>query len=310
MIELFGIIAVVVGVGPDTQLELHRCADAKAQNPALLAVVAVVSSLIREFGLRSELRRTQFQDAKSIDSRNVFRPSNAVTGIISTEAIDDNRPVCVQPIFVLSPWRELSNMSGNFSQLITRQDEWRKVIAESKEHHDVLIAPTIIDRHTQARELMHVLEWSRHRAPWADYIVSANTSMRMHWARMIELFPPPVPQNILRQKLWMLGSSSSSIDALFFNESLNGVWRQCGDVGVAAFSRDLVRKITDISLAAQLLYALRYPLQMHQARCKHRTLGSTRMPAGVLARIHLTPAMFGRITGCPCPHKKYPSQAE
>ena len=264
IIVLLGAIAVAKVVDPSITLELSRCSDAKAADPALLAVLAVVSSSAREFGLRSELRQTQFQQARSLDSRTIFRPSDILTGVVSRRTRKDRRSVCVQPIFVLSPWVELRHDRSK----ILRQDDWRELGIESKRHQDLLIAPTIIDSHTRARELMHVLEWARQTASWADYVFSIDTGVRIKWSRMIELFPPPVPQKPVGHALWQLGSNIPSIDALFFKDPRVGQWRQCADVGVSAFSRDLVHQITRALFASQILYAVRHPFQMHKARCK------------------------------------------
>ena len=154
---------------------------------------------------------------------------------------------------------------------IIQQDEWYKIVNESEVYHDVLIAPTIIDHQTGARELMHVLEWSRQTAPWADYVVSTHTSMRIHWARMIEIFPPPVSQGHLRHALWYFGSSVRNQDALFFKDArIDGMWRECADVRVAAFSRNLIRHMTSISFATQIYFALNHPFRMfpEKERCK------------------------------------------
>ena len=267
MIALFRMLALVVGAGLDTKIEMRRCADAKSQNPALLSVVAIVSSFTREFDLRAKLRQSQFEHARSINSRTVFRPVVMAAGAISRETRDDSRPVCVQPVFVLSPWHELIKPGAKWSELI-RQDEWKKLTAESKEHQDVLIAPTIIDAETRARELMHVLEWSRYTVPWADYIVSVNTSVHIHWPRMIELFPPPAPQNHLSRKLWHLGTSDSGKDALFFKDPRDDEPQECAHMSVAAFSRDLVRQMTSMPFSTQILYALSHPFSMYRARCQ------------------------------------------
>jgi len=269
-------VALAIGVGPDTKIELRRCADAKAQNPELLAVVVIVSSHAREFTARTKLRQTQFQKAQSLHSRALFRPSKKSTGVISLETTRDSRPVCVQPIFVLSPWLEIR---GTRSKII-RQDEWRKIIAESKEHHDVLIAPTITDSHTRGRELMHVLEWSRQTAPWADYIVSSKSRVSINWPRMIEIFPPPTPRKRSSHALWLLANSAPSTDPLFWRDPHVSSWRQCADLGAAAFSRDLVREMTGMSFATQILHALRHPLRI---RCKLGTLDETRMLGRLLA---------------------------
>ena len=257
--------AVIMGAGAGIQIDLNRCADAKARNPSLLAVVAVVSSRARDFNSRSKLRQNEFKDALTLNSRTIFRPSVMPEGTLSGQIRGDSRPVCVQPLFVLSPWLELRG--ADFKQAVT-QDEWRKIIAESKKYQDVLIAPAIIDARTRARELMHVLEWSHQTVPWADYVVSIDTSVRVDWARMIELFPPPVPQTRLSYALWQLGTSDLSINALFFKDPRDKTWKQCADVSVSAFSRDLVRHMTGISFATQIFHALRHPFRMHQARCK------------------------------------------
>ena len=269
------LIMVACAVGAGIKLELRRCADAKEQNPALLAIVAFVSSVAIEFDVRSQLRQTEFRDARLLDSRKVFRTSAMPAGTLTTQTRDDARPVCVQPVFVLSPWKELlkhHDFKPDFDwEKIVRKDEWQKIAAESEKHKDILIAPTMTDSRTRSRELMHVLEWSRQTVPWADYIVNVNTNVHIHWPRMIELFPPPVPRASSGRTLWQLGSSDSSMDALFFKDpsAKNNVnmWRQCADVVVAGFSRDLVRQITGIPFATQIIYSLRHPLRIYRARC-------------------------------------------
>ena len=247
-----------VAFGAGIKLESSRCAEAKEQNPALLAVVVVVSSSATEFGIRSQLRKTQFRDAHLLISRAVFRGSSNR---------QDKRPVCVDHIFILSPWTDLRNIDNGQHQVV-RQDEWNKIIAESEEHRDILISPTIVDARTRARELMQVLEWSRQTAPWADYTVSTDTSVHLRWPQMIEVFPPPVPRDHLAYMLWQLGSDNPTIDALFFKDPRVDTWRKCADVKVAAFSRDLVHQITGIAVGQQIVYALRRPLRMYRARCK------------------------------------------
>ena len=304
-----GTMMVIMGMGVGVELKLLRCEDDKIQNPDLLAVVVVVSSHAREFDKRSELRRTQFKHARSLDSRTVFRPSMPPAYTFDSETIYDSRPACVQPMFVLSPWLELPKPGAPWNQVI-RQDEWRKIIAESKEHQDVLIAPTIIDSSTRARELMHVLEWSRQTVPWADYIVSVNTSVRIHWERMIEIFPPPVPYTPIKHTLWYLGSSYPSMEALLYQDPRASTWRQCADVGVAAFSRDLVREMTRMPFSTQILYALQHPFRVHKSSCK---AGTFDRPVILVRPLALNPfhrAMLGRIAQCPCPHQTYSSIAE
>ena len=265
------LIMVACAVGVGIKIELRRCADAKELNPALLSVVVIVSSLTREFDLRAQLRQTEFRDARLLDSRKVFRTSAMPAGTLTTQTRDDARPVCVQPVFVLSPWKELlkhHDLKLDFdSEKIVRKDEWQKIAAESENHKDILIAPTMTDPRTRSRELMHVLEWSRQTVPWADYIVSVNTSVHIHWPRMIELFPPPAPQNRLSRKLWHLGTSNLGKDALFFKDPRRDEPQECADTRVAAFSRDLVRQMTSIPFTTQILYALRHPFRMHKASC-------------------------------------------
>ena len=268
------LFALTMGVDLKSELHLRRCASAKEENPNLLSVLVVVSSYPREFNLRSELRRRQFQKAQMLHSRTVWRPSKSGRNN-GTQVEDDRRPVCVQPIFVLSPWVEMDGAARD--KKIIRQDEWYKIVEESETNHDVLIAPTIIDHRTGARELMHVLEWSRQTVPWADYVVSTYTGMHIHWSRMIELFPPPVSPGHLSNALWYLGSSVRSQDALFFKDARIGTWRECADVGVAAFSRDLVQHIANISFATQIDYGLHHPFRMvsHKERCKPSALNNS-----------------------------------
>ena len=176
---------------------------------------------------------------------------NSAAGAISK---DDSRPVCVQPLFVISPWVK----QGVTSRLT--QHDWRKLAAESHRHQDVLISPVMINAHTTARELMHVLEWSHKTVPWADYIVSVDSSVIIHWARMIELFPPPVPPKGSRQALWQLGRRHDHDASLFF-EGPHGTWRPCVDTKVSTFSRDLVRQMVGNPLSTQILWALRHPFR-------------------------------------------------
>ena len=255
-------------VSADTPLDLQRCAEAKAKNPAALTIVSIVLSLATEFDRRSELRQTQFKDAISLAGRTVFRPSGMPKGSTSTPVQDDKRPVCVQPIFVLSAWYELKR--EDWRSKAVRKDEWYQITAESNLHRDMLLAPTVIDPRSRAKVLMHVLEWCRQRTPWADYTMSMDINMHIHWAQMIELFPPVVPHKHSGYALWHLGGSEPGMDALFAKDPRDGSLRQCANVGVSAFSRDLVREITRMTFATQMLYALRHPFQMHRSRC---TLG-------------------------------------
>ena len=262
------LVSLVV-VARDAHFDLHRCAAAKAQNPALLSVVSIKLSLATEFDRRLELRRKEFRDAHSLSARTVFRPSAVPMGNTSRHIQTDSRPVCVQSMFVISPWHELTDEELREPKQVVSQNQWRKIIAESDSHQDMLVAPTMIDSHTRARVLMYVLEWSRHTVPWADYIVNADTNINIRWRRIIELFPPPVPQTRASHSLWHLGSSDSSIDTLFFKDPRVGTWRQCPDMsGVAAFSRDLVRQMTSMPFSTQIEYALSHPFGMHKERCK------------------------------------------
>ena len=263
-------LATAVLAAVDTPLDLQRCEKAKMQNPALLAVVSIVSSTATEFDRRSRsrLRRRQFRQAQSLDTRTVFLSSTTLTTTTSLHAQRDHRPVCVQSIFVLSPWLEYWKPGSKWSQIVP-EHEWRQIIAESNDNKDLLIAPTIIDSRTRARELMYVLEWSRHTVPWADYIVSVDTNIQIHWPRMISLFPPPVPRASSGHALWQLGSSDSSTGALFFQDVRSGTLRKCVDVAVSAFSRDLVRQMTDLPFSTQILYALRHPFRTQRTSCKH-----------------------------------------
>lgn len=263
-------VATIVAVA-ETPVDIHRCAETKARNPALLAVVSIVLSPATDFDRRHHLRRTNFRDAISLDARSIFRPSETLIGNTSTHVQQDKRPVCVQPVFVLSPWRELRGRA--WKTRAVHRDEWGQIIEESKLHRDVIIAPTMVAAtRARAQVLMHVLEWCQQAAPWADYVVSVDASVHIHWARMIELFPPPVPQTRASHALWHLGRSDSSMDALFFRDPVANTLRQCADVAVSAFSRDLVRHMTDMPFATQILHALRHPFRMYRARCKLGTL--------------------------------------
>lgn len=259
----FVLVAAVV-VGADVPLlDLDRCADAKANNPALMTVVSIVLSLATEFDRRSELRRTEFQNAISLDARTGFRPAGTLMGSTSTHLQDDNRSVCVQPLFVLSPWQQDTSDEWEWAK-IARGGDWLRIAEESKLHRDLLIAPTIIDTHNRARVLMYILEWSRQRVPWADYVLSADTSAQIHWAELIKLFPPPVAHHHASRSLWLLGrSGSSAADAIFFVDPRNKTLHECADIGLAAFSRELVRQMTSMPFASQILYAVRHPFQMY-----------------------------------------------
>ena len=256
---------VVLGMDTATTLDLRRCADAKAHNPSTLTVVSIISSVASESDRRFKLRQTDFRDARLRDARTMFRrPSmTSLMGTTRTRSRNDTRPVCVQSLFVISPWAEESDKNR-----IVRRDKWEQIIAESEEHQDILIAPTMIDSRTRARELMYVLEWFQQRTPWADYLLSAHTRVHIQWSRMIELFPPPVTRARQGHALWHLASSDLNLDSIFFKHARTGTWQQCADVSVSAFSRDLVRQMTTIPFSAQILHAWHHPFRMHRARCK------------------------------------------
>ena len=258
-------IVLMIVVADDIVIDIHRCADIKAeQKKDLLAILVFVSSGSTEFDQRSELRRTNFQDAKLLLSRDVYRPFATPTGgTISNNVLKDYRPVCVQPVFVLSPWLELRHW-----HLLVNQHQWHRISAEQKKHRDILIAPTMINHRTRARELMYVLEWVSQTAPWADYVVSIDAVVRIHWQRMIELFPPPAPQTSSSLALWNLGTSELGMEALFFEDPRDSTRRQCADMSVAAFSRDLVHQMTSMPFSTQILYALSHPFSMYRARCQ------------------------------------------
>ena len=273
-----------VASGGGAKLELSRCAQAKEQNPALLAVVVVVSSRATEFSIRSHLRETQFQDASSLHSRTVFQGSMRR---------QDKRPVCVEHIFVLSPWTGIRNSDNDqIQRQVVQQDEWRRVIAETRKYQDILISPIMVDGRTRARELMHVLEWSRQTAPWADYTVSTDTSVHLHWAHLIQVFPPPLPPDNLNHTFWHLGSDDSTVDALFFKEPRRGTWQKCANVQVAAFSRDLVLQMTGIPFEHHIMYALRQPLRMHLEDCTLGALSRTSACMGYVLSTWQSTVMF------------------
>ena len=264
IIAQFMVAIVAAANSPETiPLDLHRCANSKTQKPDLLAILVVVSSVSTQFSWRSKLRQTDFQDARSVQERHFYRPSATPIGSISNSVQKDRRPVCVQPVFVLSPWHELRHW-----HLLVNQHQWHRISAEQKKHRDILIAPTMINHRTRARELMYVLEWVSQTAPWADYVVSIDAVVRIQWQRMIELFPPPAPQTSSSRALWNLGTSELGMDALFFEDPRDKTRRQCADMSVAAFSRDLVRQMTSIPFSTQILYALSHPFSMYRARCQ------------------------------------------
>ena len=276
IISFVGTIAAATFTG--AKINLRRCADAKIQNHDVMAIVVVVSSIAHDFSQRSELRQKDFRDAKLLSSRTVFRPMNSAAGAISK---DDSRPVCVQPLFVISPW-----VKQEVTSRVTQHD-WRKLAAESHRHQDVLISPVMINARTTARELMHVLEWSYKTVPWADYIVSVDSSVIIHWARMIELFPPPVPPKGSRQALWQLGRRHGHDESIFF-EGPHGTWRPCVDTKVSAFSRDLVRQMVGNPLSTQILSALRHPF---------RVLRNSKADDGIFGVISNTRACQGNGEG-------------
>ena len=269
------LLVMAVVTSARASLDIHRCAAAKELNPDLLTVVTIVYSLPTEFDRRSELRQTDFQDAISLNVRSVFRPPSTLMGTANSTNVNkvhkDRRPVCVQPLFVLAPWVE--KKGSDDEKKLVRQDEWRQIAAESNSHGDVVIAPTMIDVHTGVRVLMHMLEWSRQRVPWADYIVSIDTTVKVIWTKMIELFPPlSSRKRRSTHKLWHLAISDPGIDALFFRDPRARKWRQCDDVGVTAFSRDLVHQMATMPFATQILHALRHPFKMYRARCESGAL--------------------------------------
>ena len=141
IISLAGYFAAATFTG--AKLQLDHCADVKTQNPTALAIVAVVSSIARDSTRRFELRRTDFRDAQSLASRTAYRPAASVVGTTSGQSQHDSRAVCVQPLFVISPWIRLASKRKHLSQ-----DDWRKLAAESHEHEDVLISPVMINAHT------------------------------------------------------------------------------------------------------------------------------------------------------------------
>ena len=93
IISLVGTIAEATFTG--AKINLHRCADAKIRKHDVISIVVVVSSIAHDFSQRSELRQTDFRDAKLLSSRTVFRPMNSAAGAISQ---DDSRPVCVRVV--------------------------------------------------------------------------------------------------------------------------------------------------------------------------------------------------------------------
>ena len=141
-IAQFMVTIVAAANSPETiPLDLHRCANSKTQKPDLLAILVVVSSVSTQFSWRSKLRQTDFQDARSVQERHFYRPSATPIGSISNSVQKDRRPVCVQPVFVLSPWHELRHW-----HLLVNQHQWHRISAEQKKHRDILIAPTMIKR--------------------------------------------------------------------------------------------------------------------------------------------------------------------
>ena len=243
-------------------INLSRCAEAKAKDPSLLAIVSIVSSAAHELNMRQKLREKVFGYVQSLHERRAFRPAVRARGFRAKKQ-QDIRRVCLQSLFVISPWKELCHRFKSYKNMqfscMPSQDVFRGIVNEAEAHQDVLIAPTIINNTTRARELMHVLKWSRSRVPWADYVISSDADTHINWDRMIELFPPPHKSD----SLWYLGMGSEpNLQGLFFRNTHHSDWKPCAAGVLHGFSRDLVKKIANAPIASQLHVAFKFPLHV------------------------------------------------
>ena len=221
--------------------------------------------------MRRELRDTALAYAKSVRKRQSFRSVIRPRGL-REKAERDLRRVCVQTLFVVSPWRERCHHFKNgkdkastiyYSCMLSPSD-FHKIVSEAEAHQDVLIAPTILDNNTgntpRAPEFMHVLAWSRSKVPWADYVMISDAATRITWNKMIELFPPPGHK---KKSLWYLGMGSEpNQNKLFFHDTRHDDWKPCAAGVLHGFSRDLVKRIANAPIASQLYVAFNFPLHV------------------------------------------------
>ena len=244
-------------------LDLHRCAKAKAKDASILSVVSIVSSAATKFKLRDKMRRALLRYDPSLHKRELFRPVIRPHGLHG-HVKRDIRRVCVQHLFVISPWKEIcrhfkQNKPSTQTCLLS-PDNFYKIVKEAEAHQDVLIAPTIISNDTRAKELMHVLAWSSSRVPWADYVISSDVDTHIDWHNMVELFPPPGHK---QYSLWYLGMGSEpNTERLFFRSAPDDGWKACAAGMLHGFSRDLVKHIANTPIAAQLHMAFKFPLHV------------------------------------------------
>ena len=244
-------------------LDFQRCAKAKARNSSILTIVSIILSAATDFNVRRELRGTALDYGKSVRDRQSFRSVIRPRGL-REKAEHDLRRVCVQSLFVISPWREKCHhfkhdKAWSYSCMLSPAD-FHKIVSEAETHQDVLIAPTIPGNNTRAPEFMHVLAWSRSRVSWADYVMISDAATRINWNKMIELFPPPGHK---KKSLWYLGMGSEpNRNKLFFHDTRHDDWKPCAAGVLHGFSRDLVKRIANAPIASQLYVSFKFPLHV------------------------------------------------
>lgn len=259
-------VASAIGSGVNVipgLINVNRCAEAKAKDPSVLTVVSIVSSVAHEFDARRELRQKVVDYAQSLQQRQTFRPSVRARNIRFNERPDVRR-VCLQSLFVISPWKEFCGQFKTYKHVqlgcLPSKSVFHGIVKEAEIYEDVLIAPTIIDNTTNARELMHALAWSRSRVPWADYVLTSDAGTHIKWDTMIELFPPPGRKDF---SLWYLGMASGpNVSKIFFRGAMHADWKPCATDVLHGFSRDLVKQIVATSIASQLHVAFNSPLHV------------------------------------------------
>ena len=263
-------VALVIASGTNvisSLINVDRCAEAKAKDPSVLAIVSIVSSVAHEFDARRERRQQVADYAQSLQERQTFR-SAVITRRSRNSGQTDVRPVCLQSLFVISPWKELCGRFRTYKykhlQLgcMPSKRVFNEIVTEAETNQDLLIAPTIVDNTTSARELMHALAWSRSRVPWADYVLVSDVGTHIKWDTIIELFPPPGRKGFSR---WYLGiASGPNRDKLFFRGATHAGWKPCAIDVLHGFSSNLVKEIAETSIASQLHVALDSPLHMQK----------------------------------------------
>ena len=249
-------------------LDLQRCAKAKADDSSILTIVSIISSAATDFNVRHELRGAALSYVQStFHGRKSFRSVIQPRGIRG-KAEHDIRPVCVQSLFLISPWREKcrhfnAGKPGTYRCMLSPAD-FHKIVSEAETYQDVLIAPTIPGNSTgnnpSAPEFMHLLRWSRSKVPWADYVMISDAATRITWNKMIELFPPPGHK---KKSLWYLGMGSEpNRNKLFFHDTRHDEWKPCAAGVLHGFSRDLVKRIANAPIASQLYVSFKFPLHV------------------------------------------------